>query len=124
MQVNAVFECDLLTSEQNDGVLQAIITLAMSDIHCSCDGASAMVYFRWQLEIDHQKGYEILRLMVKTVWKSDQDWLCNQSKIFSMLKLLLQVITSNSNVQSGVDRKQITCNVCAGLKYENCGPTA
>ena len=33
-----------------------------------------------------------------------------------MLKLLLQAIASNSNIQSQVNRKKITCNVCAALE--------
>ena len=56
--------------------------------------------------------------MVKIVWKSDENWLRYQRiarKIFSMLKLLMQAIASNSNVQSQVNRKSITCNVCTGL---------
>ena len=54
------------------------------------------------------KAYEILSTVMKIVWKSDENWLSNQriaSKIFSMLKLLLQAITSNLNVQSNVNRK-------------------
>ena len=36
--------------------------------------------------------------------------------IFNMLKLLLQAIRSNSNVQSQLNRNKVACNVCAGLK--------
>ena len=45
--VNAVFACDLLTAERDELLLDAIMTLAMSDISCTCDGASAMVYVRF-----------------------------------------------------------------------------
>ena len=38
-----------------------------------------------------------------------------------MLKLLLQAITNNLNVQSQVNRKYITCNVCPGLEADTGG---
>ena len=44
LQVNADFACDLLTILFHKLVLAAIKTLAMSDIQCTCDGASPMVY--------------------------------------------------------------------------------
>ena len=43
LQVNALFACDLLTTGYHEQLLEAIITLAMSGIPCTCDGASAMV---------------------------------------------------------------------------------
>ena len=79
-----------------------------------CNGLFAMNYLRWQLDIIvasccmsyHWKAYEIWRITMKTIWKSDENWLGNhRSKIFSMLKLLLQAIASKSNVQSQVNRK-------------------
>ena len=42
--VNVLFACDLLTTEYDEQLLEAIITVATSDIPCTCDGASAMVY--------------------------------------------------------------------------------
>ena len=46
LQVNAVFACNLLTTEYDEQLLEAIMTLATSGIHCTCDRASAMVYLR------------------------------------------------------------------------------
>ena len=46
-----------------------------------------------------------------------ENWLNNQritSKIFSMLKFLLQAIAIILNVQSQANGKLITCNVCTG----------
>ena len=93
LQVNAVFACDFLTTEHHDGVLLAIITLAYTVL--------AMVHPRWFTCDDllatatrnnhhmnyHRKGNIILEPMVKTIWKSDDNWPSNQritSKIFSM----------------------------------------
>ena len=64
------------------------------------------------------KSYENLSSIMKIVIKSEEGWPIYQgiaSKIFSMLKLLVQAIASNLNVQSQANRKKITCNVCAGL---------
>ena len=36
--------CDLTTIEYDEHLFDAIITIAMSGIPCTCDGASAMVY--------------------------------------------------------------------------------
>ena len=47
LQVNGLFAWDLPTIWYRDQVLAAIITLAMSDIPCTCDGASLMVYLRF-----------------------------------------------------------------------------
>ena len=46
LQVNTNFACDLLTTEYHKQVLEAIITLATSDIPCTCNDVSAMVYLR------------------------------------------------------------------------------
>ena len=46
MHVNAIFACDLLTAKRDELLLDAIVPLTMSDISCTCDGASAMVYLR------------------------------------------------------------------------------
>ena len=47
MQVNALFSCDLLITEYNEQLLEAVITLATSGISCTCDGAAAMVYLNY-----------------------------------------------------------------------------
>ena len=47
LRVNAHFACDLLTAEYDEQLLDAIITLVMSDIPCTFDGASATVYLGW-----------------------------------------------------------------------------
>ena len=109
-QVNTRFTCDLLTTEYDEQLLEAIITLAKYGIHCSCDGLLAMNYLRWQLEIIvasccmgyHWKASKILRITVfgNLMWYK---WIRN--KIFSMLKLLLQAMASNSNVQLQLNRK-------------------
>ena len=55
----------------------------------------------------HMKASEILKITVKTVWTLDENWVKYQriaSKILSMLKLLLEAIASNSNVQSLANR--------------------
>ena len=44
LQVNAIFAGDLLTTEYHRKVLKAIISLATSDIPCTCNDASVMVY--------------------------------------------------------------------------------
>ena len=73
---------------------------------CICNGLLAIIYLRWQLEIIvalccmsyHWKAYEALRITVKPVWKAHENGLRYRriaSKIFSMLKLLLQAIASN-----------------------------
>ena len=69
------FVCDLLTTEYDEQLLEAIINLAMSGIPCTCDGASAIHYLRLQLGIIvasccmsyHWKAYAILRITVKTL---------------------------------------------------------
>ena len=38
---------DLLTADYDEQLFNAILTLAMSDIPYTFDGASAMVYFLW-----------------------------------------------------------------------------
>ena len=43
LRVNADFAYDLLSTECIEQALEAIITRAMSDIPCACDGASTMV---------------------------------------------------------------------------------
>ena len=56
---------------------------------------------------------------MKNVSKSDENWLSSQriaSKIFSMLKFVLQTITSNSDVQSQVNYLQ---HVCRALETNN-----
>ena len=40
------FACDLLTTEYHKKVLEAIISLAMSGILCTCNDASGMDYLR------------------------------------------------------------------------------
>ena len=55
----------------------------------------------------HMKASEILKITVETVWTLDENWVKYQriaSKILSMLKLLLEAIASNSNVQSQANR--------------------
>ena len=47
LQVNAVFASYFLTADRDELLLDAIITLAMSDISCTGDGASAMVYLQF-----------------------------------------------------------------------------
>ena len=77
-------------------------------------------YFHWiEILITYETSSENPKLMVKNVWKWNENWLRYNriaSNIFSMLKLLLQAIASNSNVQSQVNRKSITYNVCPGLR--------
>ena len=51
LQVNALFACILLTTEYDDQLSEAIITLATSGKICSCDGLLPMNYLRWQIEI-------------------------------------------------------------------------
>ena len=46
LQVNANFACDLLNTEYHKQVLEVITSLAMSDIPCTCNDASAIVYLR------------------------------------------------------------------------------
>ena len=46
LQVNALFVCDLITTEYDEHLLDAIITIATSGIPSACDGASAMVDLR------------------------------------------------------------------------------
>ena len=46
LQVNAIVACDFLTTEYHKKFLDAIIYLAMSDIPCTCNDASVMVYFQ------------------------------------------------------------------------------
>ena len=46
LHVNAMFACDLHTTESHKQVLEVIISLASSDIPCTCNDASAMVYLR------------------------------------------------------------------------------
>ena len=56
---------------------------------------------------------------MKNLTRSDEKWLNNQriaSKIFIMLKLLLQALAIVSNVQLQDDHKEVSCNVCTGLK--------
>ena len=71
LQVNVLFAYDLLTTEYDEQLLEAIITFAMSGIPCTCDGASAMVYLRLEINVAswcmsyYWKAYEILRITVK-----------------------------------------------------------
>ena len=79
LQVNdsneTAFSCDLLTTEYDEQLLEAIIALAMSDIPFTCDGASAMVCLRWQLEI-------IVSFCMSYHWKGYSEMNCeNQLKI-------------------------------------------
>ena len=46
LQVDAIFDCNLLTTDYHKEVLEAIISLAKSDIPCPCNDASAMVSLR------------------------------------------------------------------------------
>ena len=96
--------------------LEAIIT---SDIPCTCNGASAVVYLQKITcggnncrVMSYELLLESLCNLVKTISKSGENWLRYQrirSKIFSRLKLLLQAIASNSNVQSQVNYLQRLC---------------
>ena len=81
-KLNADFACDLLSTKSNEQVLEAIITLAMSDIPCTL-----MVHLQWftpdyllamatrniivaSFYMGYQrKGYAVFILMVKIVWK-------------------------------------------------------
>ena len=42
----SIFPCDLLTTDYHKQVLVAFISLATSDIPCTCNDASAMVYLQ------------------------------------------------------------------------------
>ena len=44
LQVNAAFACDLIIAWCHEQVLQAITTLAMSEIPCTCNVQIATVY--------------------------------------------------------------------------------
>ena len=102
----------------------------------SCDGLLVMICSWWQLEIlvasccmsyyvkGHElwtmgkpmKGHEIIRIIVKTWWKLYNVWpRCQKiaSKVFSMWKLLFQVIANNLNVnRRSIASELITCNMC------------
>ena len=41
------FTCDLLTTERDKQLVEAIITVAAFGIPCTCDGASVMAYLRF-----------------------------------------------------------------------------
>ena len=108
-QVNVLFVCDLLTTEYDGQLLEAIIILA-SQAYCSCNGLLAINYLQWQLEIIvasccmtyHWKAYEILRI---SVFGNLIRYKRIRNEIFSMLKLLLQAMASIRNVQLQVNRK-------------------
>ena len=112
---NDNFACDLLFA----GGCKKPTAFATCDIPCTCNGLLATVYLKW-LTCDanffkqsahmryHMTVYEVLNSMVKSAGKSYENWLRYEmiaSKIFSMLKLLLQAYTSNSNVQLQFNHK-------------------
>ena len=101
--------------------LEATTALATSDMPCTCNGLLATFYLQHctcngnfhLIEIivasscirNQMKAYENLSSMMKTIWKDCPNYQGIASKIFSMLKLRLQTIASNSNVQSQANRK-------------------
>ena len=91
----------------------------------TCNDPLATVNLQWFTCDANFHPIEIIltRSMVKTIWKSDENWLRYQriaSKVFSMLKLLLHAIAHNSNVQLQLNHKLLAMSVRVLRHYVLC----